>query len=121
MKKAAVVRQEGNRVLLFFEGRMADLPWQAAIQLGRALMAQGRAAEEWEKHEQVARDDAILLRAGLGGMLGLSHNPHVRKEAEQLAVHDRDLRRYMPGGVKSEEHVGTPIVIQHPPKGDSHG
>lgn len=117
--KQAVVRQEGNRVLLFVEGVMVDLPWEAADALAQTLSGKARLAEEIDKHEQVARDDAILLRAGVG--VGLSSNPAVRKEAEDLAVNDRDLRRHMPGGVRSKEHVGTPTLIQGKPKGGKDG
>lgn len=93
---------------------LADMPWQKADELARALTAKARAAETLAKVDGIARDHAILLRAG--APFGLTNNPTIRNMAARIAAWDRRLRRYMPGGIKSEEHVGVPSVIRHNPR-----
>ena len=63
---------------------------------------------EFFQREQVADDAALLLRCG--APLSLATLPGIRREAEQRAVSDCRLRRFLPGGVKSSEHVGIPAV-----------
>jgi len=105
------IRHEGTRVLIIKNGVLVgDLDHRAALELGRALMAQAKRAEEIAQHEQIAYDEAILLRAGLGGRLGLTNNRHIMDAAKNLAAWDSRLRRYLPGGVQSAEAVGTPAI-----------
>jgi hypothetical protein len=115
MLKSLTIRREGSKVLLLSNGILiAEMPWQAADDLARALRAKARKAEEEEKALQIIADNAILLRAGFP--LGLTNRPDLIAETIKEAVTNRDLRRYMPGGVKSEEVFGVPGIIQHPPK-----
>lgn len=109
----AIVRQEGTRVLFIVNGHGVEMSWQAAEKLGRALVSKARLAEELAKAEAIAADDAILLRAGFP--LGLTNHPKIRAESRKLAEHDRNLRRYMPGGIRSKVHFGAPTIIQGPP------
>lgn len=106
-------RREGTRVLIFRDGELAcDWPLamiDAAIAELRKLAL--LSAEEAEK-ERIARDSAILLRAG--APLVLSARPDIQDEAVKMAAHDRDLRRYMPS-IKSQESFGAPIFEHHPP------
>lgn len=103
------VRREGARVVLVAEGRaVLDLPWQAADRLAAALRAKAREAEEQDRAPQVARDAAILLRAG--APLGLTSDPRIQAEAGRLAAWDSELRRYMPGGIRSTAMPGLPAV-----------
>lgn len=108
---------DGDRVILEFEGKVLRLPWEAADEIAKALIVKARVVEEQIKALGIAKDDAILLR--LGAPLGLSNNPDIRAEAEQLAQQDPQLRRYLPGGVRSKEHFGTPTLIRHAPRGGS--
>ena len=113
--REVTVRRYGGRILLLNGGRLLlDLPWRGALDLGAALIQQARKDEEIANHEQVVRDQAILNRAGI--RLGLVNDPHLQEEAMKEAAWNSDLRRYMPGGIKSQEIVGTPTLIGHPPK-----
>lgn len=106
------VRREGETVVLIYNGRrVCDLTWEAADRLARALQTQARRAEEESKALEIAYDQAILLRKGVP--VGLTDRRDIQKEAGKLAAWDSDLRRYMPGGVKSTEAVGTPSVVNH--------
>lgn len=113
LPKQATVRREGSRVLLFAGDQLVlELPWQAADELARAISGKSRRAEEHAKAEAIARDQAILMRAG--ARVGLSSDPKIQDEAGKLAAWDSDLRRYMPGGVRTQEVLGEPAVITHP-------
>lgn len=112
------VRQEAHRVLLEIDGRATEMPWNAARRLARALFTMAGKAEEFERHAQIAFDQAILLRGG--APFGLTNNPHIQREAVIEATSNRQLRRDMPGGIKSEEVLGVPTVRAEPP-GGNHG
>jgi hypothetical protein len=108
------VRQEGNRVILIEDGKaILDVPWQYADKIAKAMRSKARAAEEQDKAPAIAMDAAIVLRAGLP--FGLSSDPKIMAESRKLAAHDRDLRRYMPGGIKSQQQFGQPAVTVHKP------
>lgn len=102
------VRQEGASVLLIIDERATEMPWDAAIELGRALIAKGHLAEEIAKHEQVIEDQAILTRAGIP--IGLAVDERVVQEAAKEAAWSTKLRRWIPGGVKSRQMVWGPTV-----------
>jgi hypothetical protein len=116
MLDSITVRREGDKVLLLSGGLLiAEMPWQAADDLARALTAKARQAEEHVKAERIAFDSAILMRAGVP--FSLSNRRDILKEAMKEAAWSTKLRRYMPGGVKSREVFGIPSIINHPPKG----
>ena len=78
------VRREGVRVILLVNGkRAADLPWQKADELARALSAQARKCEEAEKAEAIIADQAILTR--LGFPVGLSNDADILRAAANEA------------------------------------
>jgi hypothetical protein len=105
------VRQNGMEVLLLHNGRrVASVPWQHALQLAKAIQATARRAEEIEKHDQVAFDHAIMRR--VGAPFGLALNCHVRTLGDQMAAWNSKLRRYLPGGVRSQERLGVPTVTK---------
>jgi hypothetical protein len=109
------VAQQGHMVLLRINGVVTEIPWDKAKLLGRALLRVGSMAEEYEKHAQIAFDQAVLLRAGVP--VGLTNNPDIQKEAIVEATSNRQLRTQMPGGIKSEEVLGVPTVRTEPPGG----
>jgi hypothetical protein len=115
--RSLTVRRDGPRILLLSEGlALADLPWEAALELAHALRAQAKRAEEIACREQVVYDQAILNRLGI--KLGLVVDPRLQQEAMHEAAWNSDLRRYLPGGIRSQEVVGMPTLIRHrPPKG----
>lgn len=109
------IGREGENVILSIDGKRVEVPWQAARQIGDAIKAQSLKAEEWTKAEQVAADQAVLLRLGIG--VGLTDSPHIQNEAKKQAAWGSDLRRYIPltrangvNGIKSGEVFGTPLI-----------
>jgi hypothetical protein len=117
----ASVIQDGERVLLVIDGRLvADLPPEAAINLGRALITKGRLAEEIVHRDRVIADQALLFRAGVG--IPLIVNPALRAEAGKEAAWNSELRRALPNRTdavnKTAGQVYMPAVWQDPPKED---
>lgn len=112
MLTSLTVRREGDRVLLLSRGVLiASMPWQAADELANALKAKARQAEEQICAERIAFDSAILMRAGVP--FTLSNRSDILAEAKKEATWNRQLRRYMPGSVKSAEVFGLPTITQH--------
>lgn len=117
---ALTVRHTEDRVLLLLDGRLiADLPWEKAEVLWKAIRTQTKAAEEYALAQPLIMDQALLLR--LGATIGLSSHPAIQAEAAKEAAWNTHLRRYLPGGVRSQEQVGTPGIIHHPPRRRRHG
>jgi len=109
------LKQDGARVLLIVDGALiASLPWEASLEVSRALRSVGKLAEEYAKAGEIVLDQAIMTRAGWPFM-GLSGNPKILEEAAKEAAWNSDLRRYLPGGVKSEAHLYPPGVFRAQP------
>ncbi len=113
------ILQNGARVLLVINGRQVEgMPWQTALQVAEALRRVGKLAEEWAQADRIADDQALLMRAG--APIGLTQQQGIRAEAEKRALHDRDLRRYLPttplSGIDSREHFGVPKLSQTDPR-----
>jgi len=108
MNRVVRVRQEGTNVLLIIDGVATEMPWEAALELGRALLHQGHRAEEIAKHEQVIEDQALLTR--IGAPFGVAVDRRIQQEAAKEAVNNTRLRRLLPGGVKATEFVGAPSI-----------
>lgn len=116
MLKSVTIRCEGDKVLLLSGGILiAEMHWQKADELADLLHRKARQAEEQAKAERIINDSAILVRAGVS--FTLSNRPDILKEAAKEAAWNRDLRRFMPGGVKSKEVFGLPSIVRHPAKG----
>ena len=82
---AVTVRQEGTNVVVIREGRAVfDMPWDAALQLARAIFSQAKRAEELASAERIAEDQAVLLR--LGVPVGLSSRRDIQEEAQKRAA-----------------------------------
>jgi hypothetical protein len=109
--KEIQIVQEGDKVIFVYDGKALKMHWQSALQIARLIHKQAKKAEEDASALKIAGDHAILFRAGFP--IGLTSRPDIQEEAEHLAQYDYNLRRYMPGGVKSQERVGTPTVINH--------
>ena len=110
------IQREGTRVLVVKNGVLvADLEWQAALDLGRGLTQVAHRAEEYANAEQIIFDQAILTRAG--APFGLTNNPILLAEAGKEAAWNKYLRRYMPHGIQSKGIVGTPAICMTKPKG----
>ena len=122
--KEVTVRQEGDRVLLLHNGTLLfSLPWQAALELGRALHVKGKLAEEEANAARIVYDQAILTRVGFP--VGLSNRPDILAEAAKEAAWNSDLRRYIRGGramgIANQTVFGTPTISVSPPKEKYHG
>jgi hypothetical protein len=110
------VRREGTKLFVIFNGRLfLEMEWRAADELCGVLRQVARQCEELEKAPQIAKDAALLLRAGVP--IGLSNDPKINHEAAKIAARDSELRRALPGGIKSEVQLGTPTIISHEPQG----
>lgn len=113
--KDITVRREGARVMLIQDGvLLLDLPWDQAKRLARAVRVQAAAAEARAKVNQVISDQAVFIRKRIP--IALTSDPAVFKEAGNVAAHDRDLRRYCPGGIPSGVKFGVPSVTGAPAK-----
>lgn len=112
----AQVHQEGTRVQVAVNGSLAlDLPWDSALEIGKAIIVKARQAEELAKVAAIVSDQALLMRAGLP--IGLTARPDMMKEAAKEAAWGRELRRAIPfGNIESAEKFGVPSIKQGPPK-----
>lgn len=112
MRNELRIKVEGGEVLIIQAGRLVGrLPPHAATEVADALRSAAKIADEFASRDQIIRDTAILTRAGF--RLGLTNRPDFKAEAGRLAAWGRDLRRYMPGGVKSREVFGVPTITNH--------
>lgn len=113
------MKQERDRVLFIVDGKtVLDMPWDATLQLAQHLHGVAKKAEEFAKAQQIVYDQAILTRSGFP--IGLSNNRDILKAAQKEAAWNSDLRRYVPlKGIQSREGVGTPTIINNPPKKES--
>jgi len=85
-------------------------PLSAAHAVGEALIAKARELETVEKAASVIYDQAILQRLGM--RFGVTSDPVLQAEAMKEAHWNSGLRRYLPGGVRSQEVVGVPTLIK---------
>lgn len=112
-----LVRAEGSKVLIAVNDRVfLEIGYREGKELVRAVHIAALKAEEYAQAERLVYEGAILARAGLP--FTLSDDPRIKDEVRKEAAWNSDLRRYMPGGVKAKEVVGTPTVINH---GENHG
>lgn len=103
--------QNGSKVGLVYNSNLVtEMPWEAALEAGRALIQVGRLAEEHEKASCIITDGAILFRKGIP--IGLTDNPKIQEEIVKEASWGRMLRRFIPGGIKSRVLLGKPKIIQ---------
>lgn len=103
------VRQQGAQVLVLASGALLfEMPWTAAARLWKAVKTKALEADEMAHADQIALDGALLLRTG--APFGLTGNPKIQTEIAKEAVHNRDLRRYLPGDVKGTVILGAPVV-----------
>lgn len=108
------LRAESFGVLMFLGGALRfgePVPYPHAIKIAGHIRAVAKLAEEQAKAVAVAFDAAIFQRAGVP--VGLSSDPKIQDLQGNIAAWDRDLRRYMPGGVKSQARFGKPALIDH--------
>jgi hypothetical protein len=107
------LRSSGARVLLLLDARQGfECGPAEALALWEGLGRAARQAEERDAIEQVIYDQALLTRIGAG--FGLTNDPALLAAAGNEAAWNRELRRALPGGVRSGEAVGTPTLTRGP-------
>jgi len=117
-RNSARFLQHEDRVLLLIDGNLiADMPWDKMLEFCAAGQVVAKKAEEWAKATRLVADSALLIRTG--APFGLTNHPLILGEAVKEAVTNRDLRRYLRGGVKSQEVFGTPTVVGHEPRSET--
>ena len=110
----ATVSRDGLDVLVVMNGRrVIGLPWEAALQLARAMVIQARRIEEQVKADKIIQDQALLMRTG--APFGLTSHPDLISAAKKEAACNTVLRKNIPL-IESRESVGSPTVIRHRPK-----
>ena len=88
------VRAEGEFVQIVKDDRLVfELPWQAALDLAKAIHGKAKECEEFACRDTIIHDQAIVTRLGL--RFGLTSNPHMLKE-EDCARNDALLARVIP-------------------------
>lgn len=89
------------------------MPYEAALEIAKALRGVAKEAEEEAKAQGIIMDQALLLRTGVP--VGLTSRRDMLKEAVREAQWNPVLRKALPGGIRSQEVFGRPVVTQHPP------
>lgn len=116
--KAGKVRVKRDGPFIILESDVKMWPWEAALEVAKAITIQARAIEADIKAGKIIMDQALLMRLGIP--IGLTSNPALIKEAMNESVHDPKLRRHITGsrvkGIKSAEKLGIPTLIQGKPK-----
>ena len=107
------LRQEYTQVLVIdcTTGKaVLDLPYLAAILLGRGLIEYGKRAEQAAAADHVVFDQAFALRAGVP--FGFSTDPKVKGEARKEAGHNRELRKMIPHTPDERRgDVEPPVIV----------
>lgn len=109
MSQEATVRHEGGDVLLVLNGKVTKMPPSVAKQLAQVLRHHAAKADEYIHANRIIADHALLTRAGFP--VGLSDNPRIKDQVRQEAAWNSELRKALPGGVKSREVFGVPKLI----------
>ena len=108
------IRQDGARVHVIKDGVLIiDMPWGAALEVSKSIHQIAKMAETEDQIQQVLKDQAVLTAAG--APFGLSDNSKLLKESYKLA---NELGYPQ---VEISSIVGTPAIIQQPPKGSCNG
>lgn len=109
-----VRRVEDSIVLEYLTGKIfAVWPLGVAHTIGEVLISKARKLEAREKADQIAFDQALLLRSGKP--FGVTSDPDIQHEAGKLAAWDSRLRRALPGGIRGQEQFGAPSLMRGRP------
>jgi len=110
--KQVTIKRDDLYVLIVIEDRkVLDLPWDAALQLAKAITIQAKRIEEDVKHSQIIADQALLMRSG--APFGITNNPDIIAEAKKEAVGNTFLRKNVSGKGIGGPILGTPTVVRH--------
>lgn len=110
------VKRDGANIVLEMSTKV--IPYDAALELARAIIIKAKQIEEDVKAGRIIADQALLIRLGIP--IGLTNDPAKIKEAMKDSYWDPELRKYITGaraiGIESAEKIGTPSLIMHKPK-----
>lgn len=110
MDRSIRLLQDGSDVLLIVNGVcVAQIPWEAAITIGKNMVGVAKTAEEFAHKDSIIADQALLTRVGAG--FGLTNNVKLQEEAKQMAAWDKKMRT-IPADYRGKP--GTPSVSQTP-------
>lgn len=105
------MRREGQDVLIEVNNSAFALtPCAAALEISNGILSHSRKIEEELKASDIAFDQALLLRSGILPQIGLTNNKDIQELAGQEAAWNTILRKAISGGVRQQNHVGTPTV-----------
>ena len=120
------LKTQPMRIRIFSEGAEVHVEAQGKPLLGghwtqieavaRLMLKHARSAEEYDNAEQIASNQALLLRAGIP--LATATRRDVGKEALKMAQHDKQLRREVPKPstlIETKPVVYRPRIRQSPP------
>ena len=123
--KIRVIHDGNGKIVYLFNGKNlfggdGRLSWESADFIALLSTRAARQAEEYCKANRIIMDNALLQRSGFP--IGLSDHPKIKDESIKEALHNRDLRRYLPyqkknvgigiGNIKSRGVVGTPSLTK---------
>lgn len=106
--KTAMVKREGDRVMFVLDGKCYMIPALQAREIAKLLNSAAARVEEIENATKIIADGALLARVGFP--IGLSNDPKIKDEVRKEAAFNRELRRAIPGSVKSREVFGVPSL-----------
>lgn len=105
------VGHQGSKVMILMDGKLYEMPWEVAKEMGISLLSHAGSAEEFVQVNRIIEDGAILQRGGFP--MGLTNNPKIQREIYKKAQWDTKLRKYMPApGARSQEIFGAPTIFQ---------
>lgn len=111
------VREEGNAVLLFVDGRLAfRVNCNEALEIANALTSVARIIDERVQHERIVFEQALLMRSGAPFGLVTRYNPDLMKLARKEAAWNSDLRRYIRSAPESPANVYALGLYHAPPE-----
>lgn len=97
------IRQEKDKVLLLCSGRPAiELPWEAAVELSKALRQKAAIAREQDKHELIIADQSILL--AVGAPIRISATGKMLRTALKEAEYHGGTKNGINNALKNDTH-----------------
>lgn len=112
------VRVEGDRVLLIHEGRLLlEMPYQVALELGRALVSQAKLAETHAVRDTLVEQQAVLMRLGLPFGFIPPSRPDLMRAAGNEAAWNSRLRKWIRQRPVEFAELYAPTVTQDDPSG----
>lgn len=108
--RSVTLRRDADTIYLIEDGHVVfSANYKAAIEIAKAIIAQAKVIEEENAAMAIARDQAILTKAGVP--ISLTGNQAILEEAKTLMKYDKQIKEIKPVGGINKGKVGTPTVI----------